>query len=353
MEKLLKIDNKYPLVSIIVPCRNEEDFIGQCLDSIIDNDYPKDMLEILIVDGMSEDGTRKIVKEYNRMFPFIILLDNCKRITSSALNRGIKAAKGDIIIIMGSHSTYEKNYLSQCVSYLTNGDADNVGGICKILPQNNSLIARSIAYALSSSFGAGDAYYRIGSEKTRYVDTVFGGCYRKKIFDVVGYFDEDLLRTQDSEFNARLIKNGGKILLVPTIVSYYYARKSLGELLKMNLQYGYSKPLAVKKIGKVYTSRQLLPPIFVASSFISLILSLFLKVFFWLFLFISISYIIVSLGYSLKISLKKGLKYFLLLPVVFATVHFGWGIGYLRGVWDFIIFEHHKKRKIKDMPLTR
>ena len=342
-----------PIVSIIIPCRNEKDFIGQCLDSIIGNDYPKDMLEILIVDGMSEDGTRKIVNKYNRMFPFIILLDNYKKTTSSALNRGIETAKGEIVMIMGAHSIYEKDYISQCTKHLIKGNADNVGGICKILPQNDSFIARSIAYALSSSFSAGDAYYKIGSKKIRYVDTVFGGCYRKMIFNVIGCFDEDLLRTQDSEFNARLIKNEGKILLVPTIVSYYYARKSLGELLKMNLQYGYSKPLAVKKIGKVYTSRQLYPPIFVASLATSLILSMFINAFFWFFLSISISYAIINLGYSLKISLQKGLKYFIILPIVFATVHFGWGIGYLRGIWDFIILGHHKKRNVKDMPLTR
>lgn len=347
------MENNLPIVSIIIPCRNEKDFIGRCLDSVVANDYPEDKLEVLIVDGMSEDGTRKIVKEYNRRFLFINLLDNCKKTTSSALNRGIKVAKGEIVMIMGAHSIYKEDYISQCVNHLITGDADNIGGICKILPQNNSLIAESIAYALSSSFGAGNAYYRVGSEETRYVDTVFGGCYKKKIFDVIGCFDEDLLRTQDSELNARLIKNGGKILLVPTIVSCYYARKSLSELLKMNLQYGYSKPLAVKKIGKVYTSRQLVPPVFVASLVISLILSIFSSVCFWLFLFISVSYIIANLVFSLKISLKRGLKYFFVLPVVFATVHFGWGIGYLKGVWDFIIFVDHKKRKVKDMPLTR
>lgn len=346
-------EDNLPIISIIIPCRNEKGFIGQCLNSIIGNDYPKDMLEIIVVDGMSEDGTREIVREYITKFPSIILLDNYKKTTSSALNRGIETAKGEIIMIMGAHSIYKEDYISQCVRHLIKGDADNVGGICKILPQNDSVIAKSIAYALSSPFSAGDAYYRIGSTKMRYVDTVFGGCYRKKIFDVVGRFDEDLLRTQDSEFNARLIKNGGKILLVPTIVSYYYARKSLGELLKMNLQYGYSKPLAVKKAGKVYTLRQLCPPAFVASLFISLILSTFISTFFWFFLLILISYVIVSLGYSLKISLQKGIKFFIPLPVVFATVHFGWGIGYLKGIWDFIIFEHHRKRNVKDIPLTR
>lgn len=340
-------------LSVIVPTRNEAAFISMCLDSIAAQDYPNDQFEVLVIDGMSEDGTRKIVKKYSERYPFIRLLDNCKRITSSALNKGIKAAKGDIIMIMGSHSTYEKNYMSQCVSYLTNGDADNVGGVCKILPQNNSLVAKSIAYALSSSFGAGNAYYRIGTKRKKYVDTVFGGCYRKELFDKIGFFDEDLLRTQDSEFNARLIKNGGRILLVPTIVSYYYARKSLGELWKMNLQYGYSKPLAAKKIGRIFTLRQLIPPLFVGSLIISLMLSIFFKPLLWLFLFVLGSYIIANLGFSLKISNKKDLKCFLALPFVFAILHFGWGIGCLKGIWDFVIFKKDNKRKIEDMPLTR
>ncbi|MHC4436746.1 MAG: glycosyltransferase family 2 protein [Planctomycetota bacterium] len=345
--------NNLPFVSIIIPCRHEEKFIGRCLDSVVANEYPEKKLEILVVDGMSEDGTRKIVKEYIERFPIIHLLDNIKKSTSSAFNKGIEAAKGEIIMIMGAHSIYKDDYISQCVDHLIKGDADNVGGVCKILPQNNSLIAESISYALSSSFGAGNAYYRIGAEETRYVDTVFGGCYKKKIFDDIGCFDEDLLRTQDSELNARLIKSGGKILLVPTIISYYYARKSLGELFRMNLQYGYSKPLAVTKVGKVYTIRQLIPPAFIASLGVFLILSLFFNWCFWPFLLILASYTITNLAFSLKISQKKGLKYFFVLPLVFATLHFSYGIGYLKGVWDFIIFADHKKRKGKDIPLTR
>lgn len=345
--------NNLPHVSIVVPCRNEDKFIGRCLDSIIVSDYSKDKLQVLVVDGISEDRTRKIVKEYSERFPFISLLDNHKRITSSAFNRGIEAAKGEIIMIMGAHSTYKRDYISQCVSHLISGAADNVGGIWKILPQNNSLVAKSIAYALSSAFGAGNAHYRIGSKKPRYVDTLFGGCYKRELFDKIGLFDEDLLRTQDSEFNARLIKNGGRILLVPTIISYYYARKSLHDLWRMNLLYGYYKPLAAKKVGRVYTLRQLIPPLFVFSVVASLISSIFFKPFLWLFLFVLGSYIIANLGFSLKISFKREFRCFLVLPLVFATIHFGWGIGYLKGVWDFIIFKKDKKKEIRDPSPTR
>ncbi|HUT28434.1 MAG TPA: glycosyltransferase family 2 protein [Sedimentisphaerales bacterium] len=343
--------NNLPDVSIVIPCRNEEKFIGQCLDSIIGNDYPKDKLQLLVVDGMSEDGTRKIVKEYAERLGFIELVDNCERITSSAFNKGIKAAKGEVVLIMSAHSTCEGDYISQCVNYLTNTDADNVGGLCKILPQDSSLIANSIAYALSSSFGAGNAYYRTGSRRPRYVDTVFGGCYRRSIFERIGFFDEDLVRTQDSEFNARLLKNGGRILLVPTIVSYYYTRRSLRDLWKMNLQYGYYKPLAARKIGKVYTARQLIPPLFVVSLAGSLMGGMFYNPLLLLFVFILGFYMAVNLGFSLRISLEKGLRYLFVLPLVFGVIHFGWGIGYLKGVLDFIVF--NKTKGNRDLPITR
>lgn len=345
--------NDYPYVSIIIPCRDEQDFIADCLNSVIAQDYPNDKLEILVVDGMSEDRTRSILEEYVKQYPSIKFLDNPKRYTPSALNIGIQHSKGQIIAIIGSHSTCKEDYISQCVSYLINNDADNVGGICKILPQNNYLIAKSIAYALSSFFGAGNAYHRIGTKKPRYVDNLYGGCYKRELFDRIGLFDEDLFRGQDAEFNARLIKNGGKILLVPSIISKYYARGSLEKLWKMELQYGYFKPLVVKKVGSIFTVRQIIPPLFVGSLIISLILSIFSKYFLWLLLFMLASYVIANLCFSLKIAFKKNVKCFFLLPLVFIVIHFGWGISYLKGILDFIFLQKSEKGKTKDVPITR
>lgn len=340
--------------TVIVPCRNEEHFIANCLDSIIAQDYPKDKLEILVVDGASNDKTKEIISEYALKYSFIKLLNNVKKIVPAALNMGIKAAKGDIIMLIGAHCTYNQDYISKCVEYLKQHDGvDSVGGICITLPGNSTLLAQSIALALSHPFGVGNSYFRIGSKKERYVDTVPFGCYKREVFLKNGLFDEDLVRGQDAEFNARLRRNGGTILLVPEVVSHYYARDSLGKLWKQQLQYGYFKPLLVKKVGKIFTLRQLTPPLFVVSLIISLILSILFKPVLWLFLFISGSYIITNLGFSLKISLKKGLKYSFALPLVFATLHFSYGIAYLKGSWDFVILKKDKKAKIKDMFLTR
>lgn len=345
--------NNLSFVSIIIPCRNEEKFIGKCLDSIIAQDYPKDEFEVLVIDGMSEDGTREVVEGYVKQYPFIRLLDNPKKTTPCAFNIGVKNSKGEVIMIMGAHAKYETDYISKCVKHLIDYGVDNVGGICITLPGNSTLLAQSIALALSHPFGVGNSYFRIGSKKERYVDTVPFGCYKRELFLKNGLFDEDLVRGQDAEFNARLRRNGGTILLVPEVVSHYYARDSLGKLWKMYFQYGYFKPLIVRKVKSVFTWRQLIPAAFIASLVISAILTIAYKPFLWFFLFISGSYIITNLGFSLKISLKKGLKYSFALPLVFATLHFSYGIAYLKGSWDFVILKKDKKGKIKDMFLTR
>jgi len=174
-------------VSIIIPCRNEEKFIKKCLDSVILQDLSKDKLEVLVVDGESEDKTREVVKSYIKRFRFIKLLDNQKKIKPCALNIGIKEAIGDIIMIMDAHSTYKKDYVSKCVEYLKRYKADNIGGIIKTLPAKNTLAVETIAISLSSPFGTGGSHFRTGSEKPRWVDTVFGGCYKKEIFKTIIY----------------------------------------------------------------------------------------------------------------------------------------------------------------------
>jgi glycosyltransferase involved in cell wall biosynthesis len=191
-------------VSIIIPCRNEEKYIGKCLDTLLKQDYPKDDLEILVVDGASEDNTKEIVKGYSQKYPFIRLLDNPKKYTPFGLNIGIKLSKGKIIIRTDAHSGYEKDYVSKCVKYLDEYKADNVGGGIKTLPAQNTIQAKAIAIVLSHHFGVGGAVFRKGAQKLVEVDTVFGGCYKKDVFDKIGYFNENLFRTQDLEFNMRL-----------------------------------------------------------------------------------------------------------------------------------------------------
>jgi cellulose synthase/poly-beta-1,6-N-acetylglucosamine synthase-like glycosyltransferase len=342
-----------PLVSIIIPCRNEEKFIAKCLDSIIAQDYPKEKIEVLVVDGMSEDKTREIVKQYNHCYSFIKMLDNPQKIVPTAMNLGIKNARGNIIVRMDAHAEYPKDYLSKIVYWLDKSGADNVGGIGITKSGANTLIAEAIALGLSSPFGVGNAYFRIGVKEPKYVDTVPFGAYRKEVFEKIGLFDEELIRNQDDEFNLRLLRQGGKILLVPEIVSYYYARDSLLKLWEMYFQYGYWKIRVIQKHKLLASWRHPVPVTFILTILGTIILGIFRPIGFYILGTIISVYLLMSMVFSLKISLKKGIKYFCILPVVFAVIHFAYGFGFLKGIWDFIILKKHKRMKIVDVPLTR
>ena len=309
-------------VSIIIPCRDEEKFVSQCLASIIANDYPKDKLEVLVIDGMSEDGTRKIIEEYIRQYPYIKLLENPQKYTPFALNIGIKQAKGEIIMRMDAHAIYEKDYISKCLRYLDEYKADNVGGIWITVPRDNTFIGKAIALVLSHPFGAGNAYYRIGySKEPRWVDTVPFGCYRKEIFKKIGFYNENLVRSQDMEFNLRLKKSGGKILLVPDIVSYYYPKSNLKEFFFHNFEDGIWAIYPLKFMKTPLRLRHYIPLIFV--------LTLPLNIWF---------YIPLSLFFSLQIAFReKDLRLFFLMPLVFAARHIGYGLGSVVGLIKLLI----------------
>ncbi|MEI8345073.1 MAG: glycosyltransferase family 2 protein, partial [Candidatus Omnitrophota bacterium] len=253
-------------VSIIIPCRNERKYIGPCLDCVLAQDYPREAMEVLVVDGVSSDGTREVLERYSAKHTFIRILDNPQKITPCALNIGIKRSRGDIIIRLDAHAYYPPEYVSRCVKHLNEFKVDNVGGVWITLPGADTIQAKAIAIVLASNFGVGNSLFRIGGlTEPTLVDTVPFGCFKRKVFDEIGLFDEDLIRNQDDEFNARLIKHGGKVLLIPEIWSEYYARATLAQLWRMYYQYGYFKPLASIKLGKVTTWRQLVPAFFIVS----------------------------------------------------------------------------------------
>ncbi len=323
-----------PLVTIIIPCYNERRFIGQCLDSIIANDFPKEQLEVLVVDGMSSDGTRDIVAEYEQRYPFIRMLDNPSRIKPKALNLGIQAARGEIIIRMDAHAYYETGYIAKCVYYLEKYGADNVGGVRRTLPGSNTLWARAIARSISHPFAAGNATYRIGARDMKWVDTVFGGCYRRVLFDEIGLFNETLIRGQDREFNVRLTQNGGKILFVPDIVCYYYARDSLWDFLRW-MYVGGLTPFYVSRIvgRRIFSWRNLVPLVFVLTLIGSLVLGLFWPWFLRVFLVVILVYLLAAVVSSLNIVREEGdIRFLLLMPVVFAMTHLAYGLGSLVGL---------------------
>lgn len=345
------LNSEFPLVSIIIPMRNEEKYIESCLKSILDNDYPKDRLEILVIDGMSEDNSKNIVQRFIKEHPNIniALFDNPKKIVPVAMNIGIRNAKGDIVIRMDAHAEYNRDYISKCVEYLKKTGADNVGGPMRA--KGSTYFQQVVALATSSVFGVGNSRFHFENCEG-YVDTVYLGAYRKEVFDKVGLFDEELVRNQDDEFNYRLIKNGGKIYLTPEIKSYYYPRSSLSKLWKQYFEYGYWKVRVIQKHRLPSSWRHLVPATFVLSLIGSGIGAIWSPWGLYTLGVIAGSYLTTSLMFSLIISVKKGWRYLPLLPVVFGTLHFGYGLGFLKGLWDFVILRKHLKHKIEDEELT-
>lgn len=356
--------NNLPLVSIIIPCRNEEKHIKKCLDSLIGQDYLKEKMEIIIVDGMSDDGTRIIMEKYLQQYPFIKLLDNLKRITPVALNIGIKNAKGELIAIIGAHAVYNNDYISKCVKFSVEYNTDKVGGILITISGSDSLVNKAINICLSHPFGVGNSYFRtMGRNKAlsddgennsssrtdfskpRLVDAVFGGCYKKEVFEKVGLFNENIARSQDIEFDARLRKAGGKILLVPEILAYYYSDDNFGKFCKHIFSNGFWATYPLKFGIKIFSWRHLIP-LFFATGFL---LGLFLSFFFWqmkfIFCLILGSYLLLDLFFSIKISAEKGFKYLIILPVIFFSLHFIYGLGSIWGLFKILISKQTTNKK--------
>ncbi len=314
--------------------RNEEGYIDRCLQSVIDQDYPRGQVEILVVDGMSTDSSRSIVSEFAGRYANVRLLDNEKKIAPAAFNCGIRKAKGDIVAIIGAHCTLAPDYLSKCAHYLSAREADCVGGPIQNIGEG--FWGQAISLAMSSPFGVGDAHFRY-SHRERYVDTLAFGAYRREIFDKIGLFDENLVRNQDYDLNYRLRKAGGKIFLTPAIKSYYYTRSSLPKLWSQYFQYGFWKVRMLQKHPRSVRARQLVPPLFVLVLLLSGALSAISSLAAWVFALVVASYLSLSLAFSFSIAARKGWRYFPILPVIFACLHLSWGLGFLYSLARLIL----------------
>ncbi|HWC75459.1 MAG TPA: glycosyltransferase family 2 protein [Gemmatimonadales bacterium] len=341
-----------PSISIVLPCRNEERYIAACLDSILATTYPLDRIELLVVEGMSEDRTREILATYVAQHSVMRVIDNRGRITPAALNVGIRAATGEIIVRMDAHVIYPPEYITRLVEALQSSDADNVGGIIVTVPGDDTIMARAIAVGLSHPFAVGNAYFRIGLSAPRWVDSVPFGCFRREVFDRAGLFDEELVRNEDEEFNLRLIKFGGRILLLPEVVSYYYARRRLRDLARMYYQYGYYKPLVAKKADGVMTVRQLVPAVFVAVLVGTTVLAPVLPLL-GVAASVAAAYLATLTVCVLGSVRKHGWRCALALASVFPVVHFSYGIGSLRGAFDHLLQRRRARRDPAVVPLSR
>ena len=324
-------------VSVIIPCRNEEKFIQTTIDRVFQQDYPHELLEVLVADGMSTDRTRDIIEENQKKRQNLQLILNEKLTVPNAFNIAIPASMGDIIVILGAHSDVPSNYISVLVSKLIELNAANVGAVMESLPPDDSIKSLAIAEACSRKIGMGNSLFRVGVKEVMEVDTVPFGCYPKEIFEKIGLFDTDLTRNQDDEFNARVKRSGGKIFLIPEIKFTYYTRNSYSKLWTMFYQYGLFKPLVNKKIKIPSSFRQFAPMILVLSLLFLLGASLYHPLFLTLlFAELALYYgLIILSAFSLPKQKFIHLVFHFMLSV--QVIHFAYGFGYLKGIWKFLI----------------
>jgi glycosyltransferase involved in cell wall biosynthesis len=323
-----EVRDKWPFVSVLLACRNEEKYIARCLDSILVNDYPKDRLEILVMDGMSMDRTRGIIHEYAKRCSSLRLLDNPARSFPAAMNTGIRNSSGSLIIIAGAHAVYQPDHISTCVRFHQESGAENVGGALQVEPGADGLFAQAIAAGLASRFGSGNSHVKTGVQQPIWADTAAFGCYRRELFDKIGMFDERLLGSSDLDLNRRLRIAGGKILLVPDVVVRYFADATWPAFWRHNFADGFWVTYVLKFGSKAWSWRHWIPFALVASLVVTLALSFFRHGFIWIFLAILSSYTVANIGASAKMAVRKRKgELLLLLPGTFAGRHFAFGAG--------------------------
>lgn len=325
-----------PLVSVIIPCRNEEKTIHLVLEALFEQSFPLQNMEIVIADGLSTDGTRRAIHAFSEAHPalFMRLVDNPKQIIPTGLNTAIKASKGELIVRMDAHSLPNQDYVQRCYNAHQEGKAENVGGVWKISPQNNGWVARSIAAAAANPFAVGDAHYRF-TEKAAYVDTVPYGSYKRELFEKIGYFDESLLANEDYEFNTRIRQSGGRIWLDPAIQCTYFARATFAALAKQYWGYGFWKAQMLKRYPETLRWRQALPPAFVLGLVVLALVGFIWPIAWPVFAVIVGLYLAVQLVPAIQISLKAG-DIRLSIGVVIATLimHFSWGTALIVGLFS-------------------
>lgn len=334
------LDTTSPTVSIIIPCRNERANIDACLRSILAQEPPPGGFEVIVADGMSDDGTRDILAALATEQPHVRVIDNLGRIVSTALNAGLAIARGPIIIRMDAHTEYASDYVRQCVAVLQETHADNVGG--PWVAKGNGFVGEAIARVFHSPFAVGGALGHDVAYEGR-VDTVYLGCWPRQVFERVGRFDEELVRNQDDEFNLRLTRAGGTIWQSPRIRSWYAPRNSLRVLFSQYRQYGYWKVRVIQKHRIPASIRHLVPGAFMWAVVALPLLGLWWPAAMWAWLALVVLYGCGTLTASLAVAADGGWRLLPILPLVFLCYHVAYGCGFLHGIWDLVIWRRQPR----------
>lgn len=315
-----------PRVSVVMPCYNEEEYIGNAIESLVDDYFVKNC-ELIVVDGMSKDGTKGIIQSFKKKGLRVRILENKKNIQAYGLNLGISESKGEIIVRADAHCIYPEGYIKKCVVLLEKNKASNVGGV--MLPRGSDIGHKAIALALRHPMGVGDAKWHLGNFNG-YVDTVYLGTFWKKLFDEIGLYDTNCKTNEDAELNLRILKVGKKIYLDSSIKIIYFPREFLRKLAKQYFKYGRGRSYVTLKHRKITSLRQLGPVGLVVGLCLSIILS-----FFWpLFLLFPLCYLLTLFLIALLSWPKKKipLRQRFLTGTAWSIMHICWGIGFLSGL---------------------
>jgi glycosyltransferase involved in cell wall biosynthesis len=320
-----------PFVSIIIPCYNERATIALLLGALLEQTYPLLEMEVIVVDGLSSDGTPEAIATFQAAHSAlnVRVVQNPKRSIPAALNRGIAAAQGEIIVRLDAHSIPQADYVERCVTALAQGKGANVGGVWQIRPGEDGWVARAIAVAAAHPLGVGDAHYRY-TDTAGVVDTVPFGAFRKDLITRIGGFDETLLTNEDYEFNVRVRQTGGTIWLDPAIRSTYFARSNLLALAKQYWRYGYWKARMLRRYPHTLRWRQAIPPLFVLGLIGLAILSFWLPLARWSLMTVGGVYGLALLGVGVQAAIRR--RDFPLVagvPLAIGMMHFCWGSALL------------------------
>ncbi len=322
---------EWPMVSVVMPIRNEAESIHRSAGAVLAQDYPRDRMELLVADGMSTDQTRAIVEGLDADGIAVRIIDNPGQIVPTGLNRAIEAARGEIIVRVDGHTIIAEDYVRQCVSELLRTGADNVGG--KMAAVGTTPFGRAVAEATSSPFGIGGARFHYSDEE-EWVDTVYLGTWRKDLLLEIGGFDEEMVRNQDDELNYRLRKNGGRILLSPRIRSTYFPRATPRALWRQYFQYGFWKVRVMQKHPWQMRLRHFIPPLFALAILVFVLLSLLHGAGPPLLLGLIGTYFLVNLGICLFHSGASKTSFFTRM-MIYTTLHLSYGFGFLLGLVKF------------------
>jgi cellulose synthase/poly-beta-1,6-N-acetylglucosamine synthase-like glycosyltransferase len=326
-------DRDLPRVSVVIPIRNEASFIGRCLRSVLDQDYPADRMEVLVVDGMSTDGTRTVVQALLRQRvddapPAVRVLDNPAEIVPAAMNLALADATGDVIVRVDGHAVLHPDYVRRCVDVLRTTGSACVGGVVETV--GTGAVGRAISAAQSSRFGVGGVAFRTGRHRPGPVDTVAFGAYPRAVLAQVGGYDEELACNEDDELNFRLQQAGEQIWYDPSIRAQYFSRATLGRLWRQYYRYGLYKVLVARKRGGFASPRHLVPAAFVAATAASSLVAAARRDARWT-LPVLAPYAAALVAASYRSAQRTGTRPGLV-GIAFVTLHVAYGSGFLAGL---------------------